>query len=125
MKRQSGLTLLEVMVALMVLALVLGGTVRAVGSFANNYEHLARRTLAQWVASNVLTEAQLGLWPAGSGEDSGEETMGGTTWRWVMVREPTDRAIVQRVTVEVALADTPDQVEYRVSGLRILEPASG
>ena len=57
MTRQlRGFTLIEVLVALALVAVVLGGTLGVVRESIANQGHLERRMLAQWAASNVLDQ---------------------------------------------------------------------
>ena len=57
--KQRGFTLLEVMVALAILALTLGAMIQAGGASARNVAMLRDRTLASWVALNKVNEALL------------------------------------------------------------------
>ena len=58
-----GLTLVEVLVALAVVAITLSAGLKAAGSLMNNAERLTDVTAAQWCADNQLTQLKL----AGSG----------------------------------------------------------
>ena len=51
-----GFTLIEVLVALALVAVVLGGTLGVVRESIANQAHLERRLLAQWAAGNVLDQ---------------------------------------------------------------------
>ena len=55
-RRQHGFTLIEVLVALALVAVVLGGTIGVVRESIANQAHLERRLLAEWAASNVLEQ---------------------------------------------------------------------
>ena len=57
--RAAGFTLVEVMVALVVVAVTLGAGVRAAGALTGNAERLAGITAAQWCADNRLTGIKL------------------------------------------------------------------
>ena len=62
--RYAGFTLLEVLVALAVLAIGLGAIITAAGQSAGNVSYLRDRTLAAWVAENKLNELLLAqAWP--------------------------------------------------------------
>lgn len=50
-----GFTLLEVLVALTIVAVALGACIRVLGSMTDASETLRARTLAQWSANNQLT----------------------------------------------------------------------
>jgi general secretion pathway protein I len=60
MKPPRGFTLIEVLVALVIVAIALGAGIKAAGALANNAERLAQVSAAQWCAENALTELRLG-----------------------------------------------------------------
>ena len=63
-KRSAGFTMIEVLVALAIIAIALGASLRAVGSLATNSSRLHERMLAGWSADNVLTVMTLQRqWP--------------------------------------------------------------
>ena len=82
MKR--GFTLLEVLVALAVVALGLSAAFAATGQSARTAEQLRVRTLAQWAAADALTALRLaGDLPGGQARR--EEEIAGRVW-WVEYR---------------------------------------
>ena len=54
-----GFTLIEVLVALAIVAVTLGAGIKAAGSLTNNTARLAEVTAAQWCADNQLTGLKL------------------------------------------------------------------
>lgn len=54
-----GFTLIEVLVALAIVAVALGAGVRAAGSLTDNAERLQLMSAAQWCAENQLVELRL------------------------------------------------------------------
>ena len=54
-----GITLVEVMVALVIVALALGAGLKATGTLTNNAQRLEDVTLSQWCAENELIEMRL------------------------------------------------------------------
>ena len=127
MMRQSGLSLLEVMVALLVLTLVLGGVVHAVGAYAANQQRMRDAVLAQWVAMNRLTEARLGLFVTDTTHVNGSDRMGRQSWQWTINRDAlAETEGLVRIDVEVR-RDQPDaSALYRIDGLRFsAEPDKG
>lgn len=61
----AGFTLLEVLVALVIVGTVLGASLRAVASLAQNSAGLRATMMANWSAENRLAQIRLGHeWPA-------------------------------------------------------------
>jgi len=54
-----GFTLIEVLVALAIVAITLGAGIKAAGALANNAERLTEFSQAQWCADNQLTAWRL------------------------------------------------------------------
>jgi len=108
-KSSSGFTLLEVMVALMVLAIALGAMVTASASYTNNLGYLRDMTLAHWVAVNKLNEITLTeAWPK-PGIKKGSTTMANRDWNWRIDVQNTPDKSVRRLEIEIRLdADDED-----------------
>lgn len=63
-KKQCGFTLLEVLVALVIVGVALGASLRALGSLTQNSEHLRNTMMAMWSAENRLSQIRLATsWP--------------------------------------------------------------
>ena len=62
--RSRGFTMIEVLVALAIIAVALAASLRAVGALANGEADLHRRLLAGWSADNELAQLRLThTWP--------------------------------------------------------------
>ena len=59
-RRQAGFTLLEVLVALVIVGTALGASLRAVGSLTANSDGLRTAMMATWSAENRLVQIRLG-----------------------------------------------------------------
>ena len=106
--RHQGFTLLEVLIALVVLSLSLGAVIQATGDYTVNQAYLRDRTFALWVARNVLAQYQLeNAWP-GVGERKGTMAMGRREWDWLARISQTEEAELRRLDVEVRLLDADD-----------------
>lgn len=78
-----GFTLLEVLVALAVVAIALGAGIKAAGSNIGNAAYLRDRTFAHWVAMNKLTEMEtMKKFPAPGSTERGTMLMAGHEWHW-------------------------------------------
>ncbi|MBC7995190.1 MAG: type II secretion system protein [Rhizobacter sp.] len=58
-RRFKGFTLIEVMVALAIVAVTLGAGMKAAGALSDNAQRILEVTSAQWCAENELTELKL------------------------------------------------------------------
>ena len=98
---QEGFTLLEILVALAVVAVALGALVSQAGRSMENTARLRDHTLAHWVAMNVVTEQRLaGKWP-GVGVHDGHNLMADREWYWTLTVSATADRNVRRMDVVV------------------------
>jgi general secretion pathway protein I len=96
-----GFTLIEVLVAMAVLAMAMGALLSGMARYADNAAWLREKTVALWVAHNRLTE--IGLepsWPA-VGKRDGDVEMAGAEWRWDVTVSETPDPKVRRVDITV------------------------
>ena len=101
MRRAAGFTLLEVLVALVILALALGALIKTAGDHALLVADLETRTQAFLVAENQLRRLQASkLWPEGS-EQSDVLEQGGRRWQWQARFESTPDPDLKRVLIDV------------------------
>ena len=101
LKRTRGFTLLEVMVALAVIAIGLGAVITEASRNISNATLLEAKTLGHWVATNKIVEMQVsGEWPR-AGEDKGDVKMAGRDWYWTTIVIDTPDDHVKRMDVEV------------------------
>ncbi len=99
--RARGFTLIEVVVALAVLALAMGALISGMARYADNAAVLREKTVALWVAHNRLTEIGLeASWPA-IGKSDGDAEMAGIEWRWDATVSETPDPRVRRVDITV------------------------
>ena len=100
-KKSKGFTLLEVMVALAVVAFALGGAIKVVGNAASNTARMNDRTIANWVALNQIAELQITkAWPK-VGEQEGDSEMADRKWEWEQATISTEDENIRRVELSV------------------------
>ncbi|WP_341678521.1 type II secretion system minor pseudopilin GspI [Niveibacterium sp. SC-1] len=101
MKHHAGFTLLEVLVALTILAVALSAGFRAVSLATSGASDLRDRMLGEWVAQNRLAEHRaLGEF-LNPGHYEGDVQQGGRTFRWTEEVKPTPNALFRRIDVRV------------------------
>lgn len=101
--KTKGMTLLEVMVALLIFAITGTAVMKAASEHLNNITVIEEVTFATWVANNRLARLQLeGRWPP-QNNHRGTEELADRTWHWrQIVKETTDKDM-RSVEIEVRL----------------------
>lgn len=107
--RSRGFTLIEVLAALVIVALGMLAAIEAVNLSARNGNYLRDKTLAHWIGMNVVTERRLEGSPPEVGESSGEVEFAGGRWRWTMQVTQTQVEGLRRMDVAVRSADARDE----------------
>lgn len=103
--RAGGFTLLEVLIGLLVLALALLALIRTAATQVNAFGELRGRTLAGWLAADVLTETRLATPFPAPGKSDGRRRFGGRDWRWELEVQMTPVATVRRLDVRIYVAN--------------------
>ncbi len=103
--RGRGFTLIEVLVALVVVAMGLAALMITVSSTARTSGYMRDKTLAQWMALNRLTEVRLNLNKFGQNTDTGEINFANRTWHYDTRYFDTTYASMKRVVVRVYAGD--------------------
>lgn len=102
-KPASGFTLIEVMVALAVLAIGMSAALHSTSQAGYAGSFLKQKTIAHWVASNVAADLSInGEW-LDPGVTTGTETMARQTWHWEAKVQATDVPELRLVTIRVSL----------------------
>lgn len=109
MSRPRGFMLLEVMLAVLFLAVALAAGIFSTGRYAANAAVLREKTVALWVAHNRLTEIGLQpTWPD-LGKSDGDVAMAGIDWRWEVEVIETPDPRVRRVNIGVRPKDAKSE----------------
>ncbi len=114
--RRSGFTLVEILVAMTILAVGATALMSASGASAFRSNYLREREFARWLASNRMTELQvLPSWPD-AGTTNTETEMAKQRWfirtRTRKVSDPD----LRRIDIQVRLDRDADNHIYAVTG---------
>jgi general secretion pathway protein I len=106
MRTSRGFTLVEVLVALAVVALGLTALMVAVSGTARTSGYLRDKTIAQWIALNRLTQVRLQVNKLGDTQDTGQIDFAGQKWHYDTRYFDTQFQSMKRVVVRVYPGDT-------------------
>lgn len=104
-RRARGFTLVEVLVALLIVALGLTALMSTVSGTARSSGYLRDKALAQWIALNRLVEVRLNIKKAGQNSDLGELDYANRRWHYDTRYFDTSIASMRRVVVRVWAGD--------------------
>lgn len=101
MKHQRAFTLLEVLIALAMLAIALTASHRGISLAARQASEMGERHLAQWVAQNRLAERRMLPGFPDPGSSGGDVEQGGYKFHWQEDIKTTDNPTFRRVDIKV------------------------
>jgi general secretion pathway protein I len=104
----NGFTLIEVMFALLIVALTMGAIVETGGYSAKRTSQLTEKTIASWVAQNQVTLYRAKKTWTSASNKSGTVEMAGNEWQWKMKISKTDEPLLRRIDVDVYSQDDSD-----------------
>ncbi len=113
---QRGFTLIEILVALAIIAVALAAGMRALAQSADSATALKARTLALWVAQNRLAAAQVATpWPA-LGTYRGDSNQAGAPFQWRETVTATPNPAFRKIEISIMEPDRPDYQVARLVG---------
>jgi general secretion pathway protein I len=106
---RRGFTLMEVLIALVIVTLAVSALLGTVTSSGSNVSYLRDKTLAEWVALNRLTEIRIAQQMPDKGRRVGETDMAGMHWQWE--EEVTELPVKGMFRVEIRARPTGEFVD--------------
>jgi general secretion pathway protein I len=100
-----GFTLIEVLVALMIVALGMGAVLSSLSSAADSTIRLREKTFASWVGFNQLAETRLKAAQPANGKSEGDVYFANARWHWQQEVDKTQVEGIKRITIQVRYAD--------------------
>ncbi|WP_320730471.1 type II secretion system minor pseudopilin GspI [Enterobacter sichuanensis] len=117
-RKEQGMTLLEVMVALVIFSTAALALMNSVSLNVRFTHGLGDSLQASWVAENQLAEAKLSNTPLPDALQTGSEMMGGRNWTW---RKQRVNVTEKRFTDEVQVFAEDDE-DKPVITLQVPDP---
>jgi general secretion pathway protein I len=122
----GGFTLVEVLVALVIVAFGVGAVLTALSASAANVGALREKTIAQWVALNRIEDVRLTLQPPQTGTTEGDlRNFGNADWHWQQIVTAVDQIPgLLQITVKVR-RNAPGTLSSSSSGASPTSSTSG
>lgn len=111
----KGFTLLEVMFALIFIAITMGAVIESGANSTMRSSYLKEKTIASWVAQNQLALYRTKKTWSNISNKSGVVDMAGVQWRWKMKISKTDEPLMRRIDVDVYPGDS-DEISASETG---------
>lgn len=104
MKRnKSGFTLIEVLLALTVIAIALTALLRAMSQTIDHTHRIKEKTISHWIAMQGITMVQLNLVQLNSSQESTQvTTMFNQRWYWRAKLSNTSINALQKITISTS-----------------------
>lgn len=114
LQNKSGLTLIEVLIALAILSIALTAIIKSSSQSIRNLLYLENRMTAMWVANDVINSAKAGLLklPAAPASIEKETAALGQIWSWHASVNLTPNKNIKEIDVDVFLKDRTEKLGH-------------
>lgn len=102
-KAQEGLTLIEVLIALAIIAIALTAVIKATSHSIRSTAYLEDKAEAGWVAQQIINEIRVGVLKLPESADSLDQStqMLGRDWYWSASQQATPNRRIKKIIVSV------------------------
>ncbi|MDR3442649.1 MAG: GspI family T2SS minor pseudopilin variant LspI [Legionella sp.] len=102
-RASSGFTLIEILLALAIIAIALTALLKAIAQNVDNTHRIKEKTISHWVAMQGVAMVQLGLLKVTQGQETTQDTtMLGQHWFWRVQVSNTPQKNMQLITISVS-----------------------
>ena len=120
----GGFTLVEVLIALLILAIALMAAIVATQNSVRDTDHVKNKLAAHWVAMNVMAKMEVGALPLPtSGEQQGESTLLRNAFSWTSGVDQAGDRFYERIYVDVTRKGSSARLEHLVGFVKIQHPS--
>ena len=105
---ERGFTLVEVVVALAIVAIGMLAVFKTIGDTTHNVTELRDRSFAAWIADNQITEIRISGEMPSVEQTAGEVEFAGRRWHWITKVSQTQVQGLRRIDVSVRRDGDPD-----------------
>ena len=116
--KQSGFTLLEIIVALAILTIALSAIVTVGSTRAETLIQLRERNRALIVANNIMQRYTSNNQQVSVGVIDGVQENGQTAWKWQLNVQPTNNSYIYRLDVKVSKNSNFDYASASLVGFK-------
>lgn len=105
MRTSAGFTLIEILIALVILSIALTTLIKATSQNIRDTVYLQDKMTATWVGTQVINEARAGIikLPAAPSSLEKKSFMLGRQWPWQAKLERTPNAHIHKIEIDVFL----------------------
>lgn len=120
LKRQMGFTLVEVLLALSIIAIALTALLKSTSQSIENTQRIKDKSISHWVAMQAVTMIQLKLVQLNPSQESTQTTtLANQKWYWRAKISSTPIKNVQQLTITLSLSPTgpfrEELIAYRLA----------
>lgn len=106
-KHHAGFTLIEVLIALAIIAIALTALLKSTAQTVYSTQRLKEKNISHWIARQGVTMVQLGMIALKTGEETTQVTnMFGQRWYWRVNFKQTPIKSVDQITITVSKAQS-------------------